>query len=1178
MTPRAQRVGISLLLLFVSLIFPPCALIGQSANGTISGIVTDPSNAVIPSAEVTLTRVVSGTEVKTTVGSNGFYSFPNLTVGDYQLRCTAKGFSTYIQVGITVQLNQTIQIPIQLKLGSTSETVNVSADASPLNFENAVVKEGIPNLQLEQLPIIVEGGQRSAANFVKILPGVSTEGTPLTNVTNTITTFNGNQNMSEEAVLDGVSMMEGLLSQTGMVALGSDFPISPEAVGEINVLTSNYDPQYGATTGAVIVASTKAGTDNYHGGAYEFNRNTDFNARPFGVFSRPEDIENDGGAYVGGPLKFLPGFRSTNRKSYFFINFEIYRSVGATTKPLLTVPTSQMRNGDFSQWPYPIYDPTTTMANPSYNPSLPTSATNLQYLRQQFPGNIIPQSAMVGSLAQDWLKYVPEPNRSGLTANWEAPNGLASALNANTNQWDVRGDQNLGDKDHITITYHYRGTLPFTQHAFPAVIDTNNTRIPNYSNVARVNYDHTFTPRLLNHLSGGYLNLLTAAYNSSDCCVTQVPQIAGVYNHTHEPAITFQTGEYSPYGGNADFRTTRPTWIVNDMLSWVHGSHTFSFGGEFRKFGYPTNQTPNGSGTFNFSDLNTGLLGIQSGNSMASFMIGGVASSSTEFFSLPIFDPTAISVGLFAGDTWRATRKLSVDYGIRWDLFQPSKEAHDQTSFFDPNAENPGAGNRLGALVFAGNKWGSASFGARYPENLYRGAFGPRVGIAYAITQKSVIRAGYGIFYMQNFYPGWNGGIATDGFNKTVAFDSTLGGLQPAFLLQNGLPQNFQKPPVIDRSYLNGQGAPNYRPFNANEEPHSQQWNLSVEHQFTDNFHVTVAYVANHGSRLLSAMAPINSLSPALLSMGGALFDQFAPGQVSLDGVAAPYPGWAAQMTGCPPTVAQALQLYPQYCGNIGGQNENLGWSNYNSLQASAEKRLSNGLWFDVNYTWSKWLSTSDTAQTSQQVSPISPYQLDRNYSNSAFSIPQIFNASVTYNLPFGKGQRFVNQGGITNVLIGGWQISTILTLQNGLPFNFTSTSFCNVPSQFAAGCIPATLPGANPYANSKSGYNPVKGPLFNLNAFQPASTFNFNFGDGPRVSNLRGFGYRDEDFSLAKTINISDRLTAQLRGDFFNVYNWHNFSEPGSFVNDISSPTFGAWTGSVTAPRNLQVGVHLTF
>ena len=173
---------------------------------------------------------------------------------------------------------------------------------------------------------------------------------------------------------------------------------------------------------------------------------------------------------------------------------------------------------------------------------------------------------------------------------------------------------------------------------------------------------------------------------------------------------------------------------------------------------------------------------------------------------------------------------------------------------------------------------------------------------------------------------------------------------------------------------------------------------------------------------------------------------------------------------------------------------------------------------------------------------------------------------------------RFVNQGGITNILIGGWQISTILTLQNGLPFNFTSTSFCNVPSQFAAGCIPAMLPGVNAYATSKSGYNPVKGSLFNINAFQPASTFNFNFGNGPRVSNLRGFGYRDEDFSLAKTVNISDRLTAQLRGDFFNVYNWHNFSEPGSFVNDISSPTFGQWTGSVTAPRNLQVGVHLTF
>ncbi len=1170
MATLAKRVTI---LTLTILVLWPLAVKGQNSNATISGVVTDQTGAVVPGAQVTLTYVVAGTATKITTGSDGSYSFPNLPAGAYQLECSARGFSTFVQKGITLHLNQTVRIPIQLSVGASTQRVEVLANASPLNFQNAVVKEGIAKQQIEQLPIEVEGGQRSAADFVKIMPGVATAGQPLTGNNNESLSFDGNESMSDEAVLDGVSMMEGLLSQSGMIAINADFPISPEAVGEISVLTSNYDPQYGATTGAVVVASTKSGTDQFHGGAYEYNRNTSFNARPFGVAERPKDIENDGGGYVGGPLR-APLFWSGRKKSYFFVNFEAYRSVGATTKPILTVPTAAMRQGDFSEWPYPIYDPTTTAPNPAFNPNQPTGASNEPYLRQQFPGNVIPPSAMAGSLAQDWLKYVPLPNRPGLTANYESPFALGSALNAQTDQWDVRVDQFIGDKDHVFVTWHYRGTLPFTQHAFPAVIDTNNTRIPNYSEIVRLNYDHTFSPTLLNHFAGGYLDLLTGLYNASDCCVNQVPQIQGVYTHNHEPALSFQ--DYSPYGGNGDFVTTRPTWIFNDMLSWVRGKHTLEFGGEYRNFAYPTQTLAGGSGNFYFDDLNTGLLGIPSGNSMASFLLGDVASANATFYSLSAFRPQAQSVGFFAGDTWKVTPKLSIDYGLRWDLYTPSSEAKNQTSFFIPNAANPGAGGRLGALMFAGNKWGAASYGAAYPEKLFYHAFGPRIGIAYALTDKTVIRTGYGIFFMQDFYPGWNGGIATDGFNVTPAFNSSLGGLQPAFLLQNGFPQNFDRPPFINRTALNGQNAPNYRPFDANQEPRAQQWNLSVDHQFTQNLHMSVAYVGNHGARLLSQLAPLNALNPSLLSMGAQLFDQFQPGQTTLDGVAIPYAGWVEQMTACPPTVAQALLPYPQYCGNIRGQNENQGWSNYNSLQISAERRFSGGMWLLANYTWSKTLGTSDFVQTSTQISGFSPYQRDRNYSLSSTDIPQIFNLSLVYDLPFGKGSHFLNRGGVLNAVAGGWQLSTIFRLQSGIPFSFSS-SYCNVPSQFAAACIPALLPGANPFAANKSGFDPGKGPLFSVGAFQPASTFNFNFGEGPRVSNIRGFGYHNQDIALTKTVQFTERVKMEVRGEFFNAWNWHCFST-NPFDTDVASPTFGVWNGGVTEPRNIQLGLRFLF
>lgn len=1163
----------------VLVLFPWWAspLHGQNSNASIAGTVTDQSGAVVPNAELTLTLGTSGTVRKATTGQDGNFSFPNLPAGTYQLQCTAQGFETFIHRGITLHLNEMANVPIPLRLGASSQTLEVSANASPLNFQNAVVQQGISTQEITALPLEVAGAQRSAATFLAIMPGVNTAGG---GGGAAYAQFNGGQEDADEAVLDGVSMVEGLLSQSGTVAIQADFPISPDAVGEISLLTSNYDPQYGATSSAVTVASTKAGTDQFHGGGYEFNRNTDFNARQFGVAQRPKDIENDVGGFIGGPLH-APLFWSGRKKSYFFVNFEAYRSQGAATKPILTVPTAKMRNGDFSEWPYPIYDPSTTTVNPNYDPSTAASETNIPYLRQQFPGNVIPANnpQFATSLASGWLKYVPLPNRPGLINNYESPYALANSLNAHTDQWDVRGDQYIGDKDHVFVTWHYRGTLPFTQFALPPQIDTNNTRIPNYSEVVRANYDHTFSPTLLNHMAIGYLDLLTGLYNASDKYVSQVPQIQGVYDHQHESNLNFGDG-FSSYGGNGDFLTTRPTWIVNDMATWVKGKHTIEFGGEYRNLAYPTQTTQNGSGTFGFSDLNTGLLDYPTptGNSYASFLLGAVGSASTTYYSLSAWRPQAKSVGFFAGDTWKATRKLSIDYGIRWDLYQPSTEAKNQTSFLDPTRPDPGAGNLPGALVFAGNKWGTASFGRAYPEQLYYKAFGPRIGLAYGVTDKTVVRGGFGIFMMQNFYPGWNGGIATDGFNETVTFNSSLGGMQPAFLLQNGVPQTFQKPPFLNAGFLNGQNAPNYRPFDANQVPRTYQWNLTVDHQIKENFHVTAAYIGNHGSRLLSQLDPINALNPSLLSQGSALFDQFAPNQTALDGVNQPYTGWAGQMQGCAPSVAQALTPFPQYCSNIYGQNENQGWSNYNSLQLSAEERFSHGLWLLANYTWSKTLTTSDFVQTSTQVSNISPFQKQRNYGLSANDIPQMFNLAFAYDLPFGRGRRWLNQGGVVNRLVGGWQISTIFRLQDGQPFEFYS-GYCNVPSQFAAGCIPGMFPGANPYAVNKSGYDPNSGinPLFNASAFQPASTFNFNLGDGPRVSNVRGFGYHNQDIALTDNIPLTERFRAAIRVEFFNAWNWHTFNGT-PFVTDISNPSFGDWNGGVSAPRNIQLGVRFTF
>ncbi|HXE14552.1 MAG TPA: carboxypeptidase regulatory-like domain-containing protein [Bryobacteraceae bacterium] len=1164
--------------LVAAVLLLPITSLAQSSNASISGVVTDSSGAAIAGADLTLKSTDSAKISKANSGSNGLFSFPNLPNGGYELTVSAKGFKDYVQTGIVLHLNDSVNLPVTLQIGEASQTVEVNANASPLNFENAEVKGTITKREITALPLQVAGGQRSAASFVILLPGVVTGNSPSSTAT---ARFNGGQERSDEATLDGITMEEGLLSQSGMTAIQADFPISPEAVGEISVLTSNYDVQYGATGSAVIVASTKEGTNELHGGGYWFQRNSFFNARPWGAIKTPRDLENDYGGYVGGPGK-LPGLWTNFNKTYFFVNYEQYRSVGATTQPVLTVPTEKMRSGDFSEWPNPIYDPATTVVNANYNPSLPTGPNNLPYQRQQFMGcdgqhpNVICPSdpRLAASLAPQWMKYVPAPNRPGLANNYVSPNGLANSLNANTNQWDVRGDEYFGEKDHLFGTYHYRGTLPFTQSAFPAVIDTNNTRIPNYSHIVRVNYDHIFSPTLVNHFAWGYLDLRTAEYNASDCCVDQLPKIGGVYSDTHVPVVTFNN--FSTYGGNADLLSTRPTYVSTDTLTWVKGKHTLHFGGEYRSLAYPTAQQPNASGTFNFTNANTGLIGLTSGNAMASFLLGYVGSATAGFYTLPEFYPKASAYGFFAGDTWKAAQKLSVTYGMRWDVFTPSVEADNQTSFFDPSGANPGAGGRPGRLAFAGSKWGAASYGADAPEKTYYKAFAPRIGLAYAVTPKTVVRTGYGIFFEQAYYPGWNGGIATDGFNEIAAFSSTLGGIQPAFLLQDGIPQNFTKPPFIDSSFLNGQNAPNYRPVDANRRPYTQQWNFTIEQQIGANVRVTAAYVGNKGTRLLSQINAVNALNPSLLAMGNQLNDEFKPGQTTLDGVSIPYAGWVQQMKGCAPTVAQALLPYPQYCGNIYGQNESLGNSTYHALQLSVEKRFSEGLYFLASYSFSKTLTDADYSQSTQGPTyAMSPFQQNRQKALSIQDTPNTFVLSSSYELPLGRGKRFAGSSGtFMDFLLGGWQLNGIVRANSGQPLAFRS-SYCNVPSQFAARCVPSILPGADPYAQARGSFNSAS-PLFSAAAFQPVDSFNFYFGNGPRVSNLRGFGFFNLDFGITKNFKLTERFNIQIRGEAFNAFNNHSFLN--SFVTDIQNPNFGSWNGNITAPRNLQVGAKVTF
>ncbi len=855
----------------------PAVALAQSFNSSLSGTVTDASGAVIPGVDVVLTSVQTKAVSRTATGQDGLFSFPNLPTGTYELTASAKGFKEYVQKGIELTINTRARLDIKMEVGAETVSVEVVADVSSLNFDDPTIKQGVRPEVIEDLPLLVGGAIRSSASFVTLMPGVNTG----SNQNPYSTRINGGLTSGDEAVLDGVSMTQGVNGNTGMISAFSDYPWSPEAISEVSVLTSSYEPQYGATTSGVIMAEIKNGTSEFHGSAYEFLRNTALNARQYGSPFRTKDIENDYGFNIGGPIKIPWLFDTARKKSFFFVNLEGFKIRGGASTPILSIPSMKEREGDFSDWVdengdlIPVYDPATTRPNPGYNPALPSGADNLQFLRDQFMGcdgktpNVICASdpRLQNSLAKGWFKYLPTPTFSGAQYNYVVPEPIPDTVFADSSLVNVRGDMYWRDVDHFYVSINYRGSTAATVTELPPQLATEEPYGVNYSFVNRFNWSHTFSPKLLNHFAVGYLDTFVIQTSADQPYVDDVPKIPGAATYDSPPIIGFD--DFSWFGNNTStLHDTRPVWIANDLVTWVKGRHTLKFGGEIRKHGNNTTFVNNQSGTVHFDRLGTGLNEFTSGNAIASFLLGQVSSGDYNILTSQSTYPRFSGYNVHAGDSWKVTSKLTLNFGIRWDMFKPTVEKFDNFSFLDPNGPNPAAGNRPGSLAFAGTKWGDASYGARYPEQLFKKGFAPRVGIAYSFGKNSVVRAGYGIFYSAPIYPGWGGGMSQLGFNANISFPSSNYGYTPAFLLANGFPaiSDSQRPPFISSTFANGTyltseggGVGTYRPLDANRLPYAQQWNLTIEHQLTPSIAVTAAYVANKGTRLPSRNAALNA-------------------------------------------------------------------------------------------------------------------------------------------------------------------------------------------------------------------------------------------------------------------------------------------------------------------------------
>jgi hypothetical protein len=1168
-------------------------VLSQSNNASIDGTITDPNGAMVAGASVDLTSKDTNVTSHFVSDANGLYSFRNVVPGTYRLRVEAKGFGDYLQDGIIVRVGYPIRQNIELKLLTTTQHVDVTADASALNFENAELRNSIDPQVIQDVPLLVSGSIRSAANFASLLPGVVRGSGDVTGAH-----VNGGQSQTGIVVLDGISLYNSSGTQ-GLTGAVLDFPQSPDLISEFQELTSNYDAQYGSA-GGVTIENVKSGTNSFHGTAYEFNRNSSFNATQWGAGgAKAQDVENDFGGNIGGPLK-LPFWKNRNHHTFFFVNFEAFKIRGGLFRDTLTLPSAAEQQGDFRDWVddtgqlIPIYDPATTRPNPTYNPNQPVSPTNLPYLRDQFMGcdgttpNVICSSdpRLQNSLAKQWFQYLPALTSPGPTNNYLAP-ATPQFLGTDAYTITEKVDEYIGSKDHISEMFYYKYLPETTFSTLPATISDSGTSFKRTS-VLRVNWDHTFSPTLVNHLAFGYQNDKFFGGGIDGKYADKLPQIPGVASHEYPPQVFFSDG-FSTFGTGAGDPTIQPwlapAYIIQDAVSMTRRKHTISFGGDIRFSQNSPTFLGGQSGSFGFARTETGLLGPdQSGNPIASFLLEQVDSASTTFYTSTVIDARIRSYGLFVGDTWRVTPKLTISPGIHWEVDPPPFEAKNRFSYFDPTIPNSGAGNLLGAIAFAGN--GPGRSGRRIPENIWYGGVAPRIGLAYALSPKTVVRTGYGLFFDNANMPGWDGGITQDGYNANATFGSSQGGLQAAFLLNDGLPSNHPVPPNLVPTFDNGGYAAIYRPRNANRLPYTQQWNLTVEREFTARDYVAASYVGSKGTHLLSQIDPINALNPSYLSsLGGQLYDEFQTGQTVLDGVPEPFPNFAETMTGCSPSVAQALLPFPQYCNDIRGRNENEGSSIYNSFQLKAEHRFSRGLWALLSYTNSKLITNADAQESTYNASIFSPFEKARNRSLAIEDVPQALNIAFNYELPVGRGKALLNQGGVMDAVFGGWTVNGVFRAQSGIPFQIFSSS-CNVPGQLSAMCLPGLLSGASPYAQSLNNID-VNKQLLDPASFE--SSFNFYTGYGPRVQNFRQPGYRDFDMGLQKLIHITERVTFQLRGDAFNIFNAHHFNTVGisiqssglggsAFDTDVASPTFGMWNGAVTSPRNIQVSGRISF
>jgi len=1142
-TRATLSIGIKLVILgiVVSLFSSSTSVLAQTVSGGIRGTVTDATQAVVPGATVTATNVETGVVRTAVTSAEGIYNLASLPGGTYRVETVLSGMKTEVREGVRVTAASVTTLNVMLEVGSTQESVVVTADTL-VQADTVTTGASLDTTAYAELPLTA-GGSRRPNQFMLLVPG--TAGNP----TGFGDSVAGGQASTKEIQLEGASMVTQEISGDGR---NVTFP--PDAVEEVSVATAGYSAEYGNTGGGVERYVLKSGTNSWRGSLYEYLRNEAFDAQGYFDSVVPVHREHEWGGTFGGPL--------AKNRSFFFVSFNRYTFDDADSNSILSMPTQAFRNGDFSAWPQQLYDPLTTRPNPA-NPA--------QFIRDPFPGNIIPADR-IDPTAKKILSYLPLPNMPGNYSNF---NATLPARNNERTTFAVKVDHQITGAQRMSVSVVGTDEPGFTPSAIPHPAGGQQIRDFGYW-FPRGTHDWVFGSNLVNQFRIGYNRQTQLQDQPSRFDEPGWPIQLGLKGMEmatgHFPRISWSfTGTSTALGYNDRFATT---YTASDGLMWTKGAHSLKFGAEIRRqetFKYLQNQA-NMSFSRNQTALPTALS--STGLDLASFLLGYVNNAGLSIYGPYEPRQSTWQYGFYAQDDFKVTTRLTLNYGLRFDILTPLTEANDYYSMVDTTKPNPAAGNLPGVYVFAGHD----GVGSRIaPADKNSNNLGPRIGVAYTLNDKTVLRSAYGISYFQTgAYGGGNNVNQNDAYwpTSTTASPDDISG---AYSFVQGFPaRDLVIPPLITPT-LGLTGFVNYWHPTAGRAGRSQNFSVGVQRALGKHMSIDVAYVGSRGDHL-PVRVDYNQLDPKYLNLGSLLNRNINDPLVVAAGFKPPYPGFNASL-------AQALRPFPQFPNMFpGGRNSDTrGTSTYDALAVKFDKRYADGFYATVAYTWSDTMTNAPNNFVNNAPMHRNAYDLSMSQARPSTYRPHVVAAGFLYALPVGPGKKFLDNSSVLAKVIGGWQFSGILRYQSGQTLGVSATQ--TNPS-YSGGATAEGIGGSTAIpqtANIVSGvemqletkdFNPRADRYLNPAAFvQPTTAFGSTM---PTIDGLRGFAFYNEDLALAKTLEMQGRSTLQIRLEMFNAFNRVQFGLPAS---NIGNPeTFGRITSQANAPRNMQIALKWTF